>query len=384
MPAGARARSATCLVCHAPGDDHRLAQASASALWAGRAGVDPQTGAPLNGPAPHLAIDGGCIGCHREGPDGVEHGTSHGFQADRNRCTSCHDDPARDRAWQDERARIEKQARDLWNDLLALRALAPAKRASPDPAAGPPHATTTPKADARTPLGRATYDLSLLLEDRGFLAHNLARICRQGEEPIERGFHGCAVVSTRSAVRPPTPLGAETVRRRATSVTLVATVVWALATFLTTRAHAEEETNFGRVRYALLVEPAFGVGSGSFYNQLVGARVDYRFTRELALGPYLGYANLKGKDGRTHNVLPYLNLEYRPRFGAGSAFGLPLRFGTGYLPNNGPFLRLSAGVSYALSPQTDIVIDVFTPTFWVVHDRTVISLGAAIELSFAP
>ena len=144
------------------------------------------------------------------------------------------------------------------------------------------------------------------------------------------------------------------------------------------------EANFARLRYALQAEPAFGVTGGSFYNQLVGARIDYRFTEAIALGWYLGYANLKGKDGRAHDVLPYLNLEYRPHLGEKSPFGLPLGFATGYLPNNGPFLRLSAGVSYAMSPETDVVFAFFTPTFWVVHDRTVVSLGAAIELSYAP
>lgn len=178
------------------------------------------------------------------------------------------------------------------------------------------------------------------------------------------------------------------------------------ATFLTTKARAQGippsapnapvddarpveaarpgETNFARVRYALQAEPAFGVAGGTFYNQLAGARVDYRFTEQIALGGYLGYANLKGKEGRAQDVLPYLNLEYRPRLGQSSAFGLPLGFGTGYLPNNGPFLRLSVGASYAVSPQTDIVFAFFTPTFWVVHDRTVISLGTALEISYAP
>jgi hypothetical protein len=156
-----------------------------------------------------------------------------------------------------------------------------------------------------------------------------------------------------------------------------------------TKARAEGsahpgETSFARARFALQAEPAFGVGGGTFYNQLAGARVDYRFTEEIALGGYLGYANMKGKDGRAHDVLPYLNLEYRPRLGQERAFGLPLGFGTGYLPNNGPFLRLSVGVSYAMSPTTEIAIAFFTPTFWVVHDRTVISLGTALEISYAP
>ena len=148
-------------------------------------------------------------------------------------------------------------------------------------------------------------------------------------------------------------------------------------------ARADEHT-FARLRFALQAEPALGIVGGTFYNQLAGARVDYRFTREIALGTYLGYANLQGKEGRAHDVLPYLNLEYRPRLGENSAWGLPLGFGTGYLPNNGPFLRLSVGLSYAVSPQTEIVIGLFNPTFWVVHDRTVISLGTALEISYAP
>jgi hypothetical protein len=139
-----------------------------------------------------------------------------------------------------------------------------------------------------------------------------------------------------------------------------------------------------RVHLALRAEPAFGVAGGRFFNQLVGARADYRFTEQLSLGAYLGYANLKGHDGRAHNVLPSLELECRPRLGSASSFGLPLRFATGYLPNNGPVLRLSAGISYALSPKVDVVLDAFTPTFWVIRDRTVVSLGGALEIGWSP
>jgi hypothetical protein len=116
----------------------------------------------------------------------------------------------------------------------------------------------------------------------------------------------------------------------------------------------------------------------------VGARVDYRFTSTLSLGPYLAYANLKGQDGRTNNALASVQLEYRPSLATGSSFGVPLRFAPGYLPQNGPVLRLSAGLSYSLSPHVDLVVDAFTPTFWVIKNRTVVSLGAAVELSYAP
>jgi hypothetical protein len=152
----------------------------------------------------------------------------------------------------------------------------------------------------------------------------------------------------------------------------------------TATATTTTTTTFPSARLALRIEPAFGVSGGHFYNQLGGARVDARFTDEVALGAYLGYANLKGQEGRAHDVLPALELEYRPRFGASRTFGLPLRFATGYLPENGPVLRLSLGMSYAVTPKFDLVLDAFTPTFWVIRDRTVISLGAALEASWAP
>ena len=184
VPAEARTRSATCLACHAPRGGARLAQASAAALWAGRAGVDPETGAPLIGPSPHFSVQGGCVGCHRDGPDDIEHGQNHGFRANPRRCTSCHDS-AQNVTWSDERAKIEKQTRDLWGDLLAAAGSTRESAASP---LDPPHAKTAPVVDAETPLGRAAYDLSLLLEDRGFLAHNLpyARLLLEAvKKPIE-------------------------------------------------------------------------------------------------------------------------------------------------------------------------------------------------------
>ena len=138
------------------------------------------------------------------------------------------------------------------------------------------------------------------------------------------------------------------------------------------------------LRFALQLEPQFGVSGGKFFNQLIGARLDYRFTPTLSLGPYLAYANLKGKDGRASQALGAVQLEYRPSLGASSAISLPLRFTPGYLPENGPVLRLSAGLAYAVSPHVDIVLDAFTPTFWVVKNRTLVSLGGALEVSYAP
>jgi hypothetical protein len=166
---------------------------------------------------------------------------------------------------------------------------------------------------------------------------------------------------------------------------LIATIVSSATARAEDAATTTETTStFSRVRLALRAEPAFGISGGSFYNQLVGARVAYRFTDSLSLGPYLGYANLKGQEGRAHNVLPTLELEYCKTLGSSNTFKLPLRFATGYLPRNGPVLRLSMGIGYAVSPKVDVVIDALTPTFWMIRDRTVASLGAAFEISYAP
>ena len=64
--------------------------ASAAALWLGRGGLDPATGAPLTGAPLHAGIAGGCVGCHRAGPDDVERGAGHGFRAPASVCAPCH------------------------------------------------------------------------------------------------------------------------------------------------------------------------------------------------------------------------------------------------------------------------------------------------------
>jgi hypothetical protein len=61
---------------------------------------------------------------------------------------------------------------------------------------------------------------------------------------------------------------------------------------------------------------------------------------------------------------------------------VPLRFGSGYLPKNGPVLRVAAGPSFPLSNTVRLGLDLFAPTFVIVHDRTVVSLDVAAELSF--
>jgi hypothetical protein len=60
---------------------------------------------------------------------------------------------------------VSARARDLWRSLRKQEPTAPA------------HADAAVSVDRRTPLGRATWNLLLVLEDRGAGAHN-ARYAR--------------------------------------------------------------------------------------------------------------------------------------------------------------------------------------------------------------
>jgi hypothetical protein len=134
------------------------------------------------------------------------------------------------------------------------------------------------------------------------------------------------------------------------------------------------------MRLALQTEGAVGVYPGDFYNHLLGVRLDLVFSPHVSFGGYLGYANLKGKDGRAHDLLPTVQVEYM----AGPLGGVrvPLRFASGYLPRNGPVARLSAGFAFALTPALDLVAELLAPMLWVTGDQMVLSMNLAAELAY--
>jgi len=134
------------------------------------------------------------------------------------------------------------------------------------------------------------------------------------------------------------------------------------------------------VRLAFQLEAAQGVGTGPFSNRLLGGRADWRFSQKLSLGAYLGYANLKGKDGRAHSALTYAELEYLAGDPA-STVRWPVRFASGYLGANGPVVRLAGGLAIALSPKVDLVPELASMV-WFTNNQTLLSLNLALELSF--
>jgi hypothetical protein len=170
-------RSRVCLGCHAPEPTDAAPFASAAALWAGRGGLDPATGRALEAAAVHGAVAGGCVGCHQSGGDGLERGAGHAFVATRAGCAACHPKglPQED---------LGARARALWAGL-------PAHVRGEGEGAGPPHARAAVRLDRGTPLGRAAWNVSLVLEDRAAAAHN-APYARQLLDAAERALNGRA------------------------------------------------------------------------------------------------------------------------------------------------------------------------------------------------
>lgn len=137
-----------------------------------------------------------------------------------------------------------------------------------------------------------------------------------------------------------------------------------------------------RLRVALAATSAVGVTNAGFFNQLLGARLDYRFTPRFAFGAVLSYANLEGKDRRVHNVLPEAMLEYRLPYD-GESFGMPLRFSVGYLAKNGPTLRLGAGLDFTVSQRLSLELVPLETMVWVNRERPEVSMNGSLALRFS-
>lgn len=145
------------------------------------------------------------------------------------------------------------------------------------------------------------------------------------------------------------------------------------------RPEPEPEPELRRWQLTLQTEGAIGAAQEVFYNHLVGLRFDFRITRDILIGVYAGYANLNGRDDRANNFLFMAQFENRIRISPDLDLTIPLRAAAGYLPFNGPVIRLAAGVNYAIDEHWEIGADILTPTFWILPDRTAVSLNVAIE-----
>lgn len=155
------------------------------------------------------------------------------------------------------------------------------------------------------------------------------------------------------------------------------------ATTRTPPRPAEPEPELRRWSLTLQSESSFGVSSDFFYNHMVGLRLDFRITRDILLGVYFSYANLNARNGRADNIFFMLQFEDRIRISSDIDLTIPLRAAVGYLPFNGPVIRLAAGLNYAISADWEIGADLIVPTFWILADGgTAVSLDVGLEVQY--
>jgi hypothetical protein len=149
-------RSEICLPCHTPDPSRPTVPfASAAAIWLGRGGLDPATGAAMEGPAPLADLEGGCLHCHAGEPS-ASRGGNHTFAA---RLASCPDCPRLDANRPDG---VRSRARQLYLDARVGRIVGEVR---------PLHRSTA-TLRRNSPASRALWNLLLLLEDNAAEIHN--------------------------------------------------------------------------------------------------------------------------------------------------------------------------------------------------------------------
>lgn len=127
---------------------------------------------------------------------------------------------------------------------------------------------------------------------------------------------------------------------------------------------------------------ALGPGRDGFVNALVAARVSYFPSDRLGFSLSAAYVNLRGRDERLSNVLVLAGVETAVDLLPDRRIFIPLRAEIGYLPQNGPVFRLTAGVSFSLSRRVRLNVDLLSPTLWVLPETTPVTLDLGAQLVF--
>lgn len=138
-----------------------------------------------------------------------------------------------------------------------------------------------------------------------------------------------------------------------------------------------------RFELGLGVIGAFGPGQDPFANALVMVRGRWFPLDRFGVTAAVSYANLRGRDDRVSNVLFLAGVETSVDLVPSSRVFIPLRFEAGYLPNNGPVFRLTAGVAFNLTRRIRMEFDILSPTVWVLPETSPVTLDLAAHVSFA-
>lgn len=127
---------------------------------------------------------------------------------------------------------------------------------------------------------------------------------------------------------------------------------------------------------------AIGPGQDPFVNALIVGRFRWFPLDRFGVSASLGYANLRGRDERVSNVLPMIGVETSVDLVPSAHVFIPLRFEAGFLPNNGPVFRLTAGIAFNLARRVRLEIDILSPTVWVLPETAPVTLDLGAHVAF--
>lgn len=130
------------------------------------------------------------------------------------------------------------------------------------------------------------------------------------------------------------------------------------------------------------LELAIGPGQDSFVNVLASARAAYFPWDRLGFTASVAYANLQGRRGRVSNILPMVGIETGLELLPRQRIFLPLRAEVGYLPFNGPVLRGTAGLSFAITRDIGLELDILVPTVWFLPGSAALSLDLGVQVIY--
>ncbi len=117
---------------------------------------------------------------------------------------------------------------------------------------------------------------------------------------------------------------------------------------------------------------------------LAGVRLDRMLTGSeraaVLLGASLLYADLPGRRARARNLLGWLDVESRLRFSRFADPFLSVRLGIGYLPRNGPLVRIDGGVGWPIGERFEGVLLPAAVSFWLLPRAPAITWNPSGQL----
>lgn len=149
----------------------------------------------------------------------------------------------------------------------------------------------------------------------------------------------------------------------------------------TLRVTRVRQRQIPRLMIGATTEACVGVGQRSFYNHLIGPRIQVAFSQSFLGFATVAYAYYSDDPGFA--LLGHAGLEGRVRLGRTGKNGMPFRFSLGYAPNNGGFLKLDMGLALAIGKKTDLVLIPLAPTIWFLEGGNAVSMNFVLEIDTA-